>query len=47
MFKDPVDSSTIHSNWKLPIAETIQSPINSDKIIHHTFTFTNPNESFQ
>jgi len=44
-FKDFVDSSTVeHSNCKLPVTETVQSPINSDIITESTFRFKNQNQ---
>ncbi|XP_060858973.1 uncharacterized protein LOC132936291 [Metopolophium dirhodum] len=44
-FKDFVDSSTVeHSNCKLPVTETIQSPINSDIITEAMFQFKNQNK---
>jgi len=44
-FKDFVDSSTVgHSNCKLPVSETIQSPINSDIITQPTLRFKNQNQ---
>ncbi|XP_060872577.1 uncharacterized protein LOC132946544 isoform X2 [Metopolophium dirhodum] len=47
-FKDPVDSSTVlHPKNKIPVPETIQSPINSDVTTQNWFLANNPDRTYQ